>query len=185
MKKEHKIKPLVIAKGAGLVALGIVFALVADAVAQNALPDATTQTEEAADVTECLGSASSLLLYRKLALNRREKTLKNREIDIENAEERLKIQFTELEKIRAELRQTMKELDVVKEDRISKLKNRFEKMRAKNAAEILEKTEDVIAVMVLSEMKEAQAGKILAKMSAEKAAFLAEKLAQHPMNKEE
>ena len=184
MKKDQKINPAVIAKGAGLIALGVVFALVADAVAQNAVPDPTQQTAAPADVTECLGAASSLLRYRKLALNRREKTLKNREIDIENAEERLKIQFTELEEIRANLKKTMEELDVVKEDRISKLKNRFEKMRAKNAAVILEKTEDVIAVMVLSEMKEDKAGKILAKMSPEKAAYLAEKLARHPMNKQ-
>ena len=84
MKKESKMNPLIVAKGAGLIALGVVFALVADAVAQNAIPDPTAQqAAQSTDVTECLGAASSLLRYRKLALNRREKTLKNREIDID------------------------------------------------------------------------------------------------------
>ena len=184
MKKDQRFNPFIVAKGVALIALGVVFALVADAVAQNAIPDPNTQMAKPADVTECVGAASSLLRYKKLALNRREKTLKNREIDIEKAEERLAQQFTELEEIRADLRKTMKDLDIVKEERISKLKNRFEKMRAKSAAEILEKTDNVISVLVLAEMKEDKAGKILAKMSPEKAAFLAEQLAKHPMNKQ-
>jgi len=183
MKKELRLNPMIRAKGVGLIGLGVVFALVAQAVAQTSVEQSTEEQKEPSDVTECVGAASSLLRYKKLALNRREKTLANRELDIEKAEERLAQQFKELEDIRESLRKTMSSLDLVKEDRIKKLKGRFEKMRPKEAATILEKTDDTVSILLLAGMKADKSGKILAKMAPEKAALLTEKLAKHPINK--
>ena len=62
---------------------------------------------------------------------------------------------------------------------------RFEKVRAKQAAAILEKTDDDVSVLVLEQMNAAKSGKILAAMNADKAAYLTERLAQHPIKKGE
>jgi|GEM_PF-2886774 len=185
MKIERKMKLWNYAKFMGMFLVGIIFAVVAQAVAQS---DATTKDDQEPKeetFTDCMTSASSLLRYKQLALNRREKSISQREEDLEKAEKRLTQQFEDLKEIREELREKMKEMDVKKQEKVDALVARFSRVRAKQAAAILEKTDDDVSLMVLEKMDAAKSGKILAAMSPDKAAELTEKFALHPLKKNE
>jgi flagellar motility protein MotE (MotC chaperone) len=57
----------------------------------------------------------------------------------------------------------------------------MESMRDKQAAAILDETEDLVALEVLMRMNVSKAGKALAKMAPARAAFFAEKLGAPPL----
>ena len=184
MNVEQRVRLWSYAKFLGMFLVGIVFAVVAQAVAQTNNPQ-KDGTQEEESFTDCMTSASSLLSARQQALKRREADVKDKEKNIEDAAKRLKQQFEDLTEIREELRQKMKEMDATKLEKIKGLVARFQKVRAKQAAAILEKTDDEVSVMVLEQMNAANSGKILAAMKAEKAAYLTEMLAQHTHKKGE
>ena len=183
MKAQNKKSLLRYTKPLGPFFIGVVFVIVAQAVASTTTASQDMDLSADDDNIDCLPSISSLLHYRKEALDRREQSIKDREVDITNAESRLNEQFKELEKIRDELGEKMKAMDAKKAAKVKALVARFEKVRAKQSAAILEKTDDDVAVMVLQEMKAGKAGKILAAMNVDKAAYLTEILAQHPLKK--
>lgn len=180
MNVEQKIRLWTYAKFFGMFLVGIVFAVLAQAVAQTTTDQQEKETEEES-FADCMSSASSLLTARQQALLRREKDVAGKEQDLEAAKKHLEGQIEELHKIRDELDQKMKEMDATKMEKVKGLVSRFEKVRPKQAAAILEKTDDDVSVLVLEQMSPAKSGQILAAMTADKAAYLTEKLAMHPI----
>lgn len=183
MNVERRVRLWTYAKFTGMFFVGILFAILAQAVAQTTNP--SDQEEEEVEFADCMESVSSLLSAREDALRRREQDIGEREQNIEDAEKSLDVQIQELKDIREELRQKMKKMDQQKIDKVEKLMKSFVKVRAKQAAAILEKTDDDVSVMVLEVMSSANSGKILAAMNVDKAAYLTERLAQHPIKKGE
>ena len=73
------------------------------------------------------------------------------------------------------------ELDELQQERVTALVKMMESMRDKQAAAILNETEDAVALEVLMRMNVAKAGKAMAKMDAERAAFFADSLGSPPL----
>ena len=180
MNVEQKIRLWTYTKFFGMFLVGIVFAVLAQAVAQTTTDQQAKQTEEES-FADCMSSASSLLTARQQALSRRLSDVEGKEEDLEAAKKHLEAQIKELHDIRDEIDQKMKEMDATKMEKVKGLVSRFEKVRPKQAAAILEKTDDDVSVLVLEQMSAAKSGKIMAAMTPDKAAYLTERLAQHPM----
>ena len=184
MNVERRVQLWTYAKFAGMFFVGILFAVLAQAVAQTTNAEDDEEKAEKGFV-DCLESTSTLLSARQQALVRRENDIHDKEKNIREAKENLQDQIDELKKIRLELDVKMKDMDAKKMEKVKALVARFEKVRAKQAAAILEKTDDDVSILVLEEMNAAKSGKILAAMNADKAAYLTERLAQHPIKKGE
>ena len=132
---------------------------------------------------QCQAKISTTINHRMEALNRRESSIKAKEVDLKKAEERMKAQLKELSDRRDELREAMKDMDETQKAEIQRLTEMFNKMREKQAAGIFEELQKPIAVAVLRKMDRARAAKALAKMKPTTAAELAELISEHPMSK--
>jgi flagellar motility protein MotE (MotC chaperone) len=117
-----------------------------------------------------------LLEQKDRGLTRREATLEAREADLRAAEAEVQARLDDLEKVRDEISQMLTQLDDRQQERVTTLVKMMEAMRDKQAAAILDETEDVVALEVLMRMNTSKAGKALAKMAAARAAFFAEQL---------
>lgn len=118
----------------------------------------------------------ALLVKKENDLQRREATLLAREQDLRAAEEQVSKRLAELGTLRDDIRGMLTGLDDERTARVAGLVKMFESMRAAQAAAILEKTDADIALAVLSRMNKGKAGKALAAMTPEKAAYFAERL---------
>jgi flagellar motility protein MotE (MotC chaperone) len=118
----------------------------------------------------------ALLVRKESDLDRREATLLAREQDLRAAEEQVGKRLSELQTLRDDIRGMLTGLDEERTARVMGLVKMFESMRAAQAAAILEKTDADIALAVLSRMNKGKAGKALAAMTPEKAAYFAERL---------
>lgn len=161
------------------VIFAMVISVVASAIAQDN-PDPAKRTIEAFEPQECDTVMSHLLQKKKASLDRRERTIKAREADLESAEERVKAELEKLTNIRNEIRESMKELDANQLEEVGRLVKMFEKMRGKKAAAILEQTDKEVVVEVLRRIKPKQAGDALAAMTPKFAAEIAEQLSEFP-----
>ena len=158
-----------------LVILAMVVSVVASAIAQDS-PSSKEEEIESFEPQECDTVMSHLLQKKKASLDRRERTIKARETDLQSAEDRVKLELEKLTKIRNEIRESMKDLDENQLEEVGRLVKMFEKMRGKQAAAILEETEQEIVVEVLRRMKRKKAGDAMAAMEPAFAAEITEKL---------
>jgi len=117
-----------------------------------------------------------MLLQKDSALKRREELVENEKQDLRAAEAALESRLVELQKLRDQIRVMLTDLDGEREERVVNLVKMFESMRPKQAAAILEVTDDEIALEVLERMNQGKAGKTLAAMDAKRAAGLAERI---------
>jgi flagellar motility protein MotE (MotC chaperone) len=150
--------------------------------------DPVTPTAEAAENTliqQCPDPASpgmrevlDALKSKERALDRREKSIDSREGDLRQVEGGLQDRLDELNALREELRTLLQEADADREDRVNGLVKMVEGMRAKQAAPMFTTLEEDLAVDILNRMNRAKAGKLLAALSAKKAASLAEQLTE-------
>ena len=122
-----------------------------------------------------------LLEQKERGLLRREATLEAREADLRAAEAEVQARLDDLKALRAEIQGMLSELDGQQKERVRTLVKMMESMRDKQAAAILDETEDVVALEVLMRMNVAKAGKALAKMDPARAAFFADKLGAAPL----
>jgi len=122
-----------------------------------------------------------LLDQKERGLKRREATLEAREADLRTAEADLAARLEEIKNVRDEIQQMLVELDEEQKLRVTTLVKMMESMRDKQAAAVLDKTEDVVALEVLMRMNTAKAGKAMAKMDPARAAFFADKLGAPPL----
>ena len=167
-----------------IVIFAMVVSVVASAIAQDN-PNPVERSIEAFEPQECDTVMSHLLQKKKASLDRRERTIKAREADLESAEERVKAELEKLTKIRNEIRESMKELDTNQLEEVGRLVKMFEKMRGKKAAAILEQTDPEVVVEVLRRIKPKQAGDAMSAMTPAFAAKIAEQLSEFPYQPEE
>lgn len=118
----------------------------------------------------------ALLMRKDAALKRREELVENEKQDLRAAEAALEARLLELQKLRDLIREMLTDLDGEREQRVAGLVKMFESMRPKQAAAILEVTDDEIALEVLERMNQGKAGKTLAAMDPERASELAERI---------
>ncbi len=117
------------------------------------------------------------ILDRKIrAVERREATLAAREADLRAAEVQIEERLGELQGLREDIRGLLTDLDEDRELRMIHLVKMFETMRPGQAATIIAASDDALALELLRRMNRGKAGKALAQMPTERAAFLAEQL---------
>ena len=100
-----------------------------------------------------------LLNRRERHLSEREKLVDKKEADLRAAQEEVEARLTELQALRDEIRGQLEGLDDDREKRITHLVKLFEAMRGKQAAAVLEETEEAVALEVLERMKKARPGR--------------------------
>ena len=164
----------------GLVAMmvvGMVGALAATAVGAPGSVDQGIRSEQARGAEAII----DILVQKERGLKRREATLEAREADLRAAEAELNARLEEIKKVREDIEQMLVELDDLQQERVTTLVKMMESMRDKQAAAILNETEDAVALEVLMRMNVAKAGKAMAKMDAARAAFFADKLGSPPL----
>ena len=133
---------------------------------------------------ECETVVSYLLQRKKEALDRREYTINVRELDLKTSEKRIMQKMKKTEAMREELRSMMRQMDQEQLKEIDRLGTIIEKMRAKQAAGILESIkDDAITVAIIRQLPDSKAGAIMAAMNKETAAKLYTLMAQHPNQK--
>ena len=125
-----------------------------------------------------------LLEQKDRGLTRREATLEAREADLRAAEAEVQVRLDELAIVRDDISKMLTQLDDRQKERVTTLVKMMESMRDKQAAAILNETEDAVALEVLMKMNTSKAGKALAKMAAERAAFFAEQMGAPPIPRE-
>ena len=163
-----------------VLALGLVASVLASAVAQDTPPIQPRQSA-APEPRECDSVMSTLLQKKKEALDRRERTIKAREADLQGAEDRLKAEIEKLSDIRNDIREAMKGLDQQQLEEVERLKEMFSKMRGKKAAAIMEQTDPEVVVEVLKRMDKKKAGEALAAMSPLFASKITEMISDFPL----
>jgi flagellar motility protein MotE (MotC chaperone) len=127
----------------------------------------------------------SLLMRKDAALKRREELVENEKQDLRTAEAALETRLLELQNLRDQIRGMLTDLDGEREERVASLVKMFESMRPKQAAAILQVTDDEIALEVLERMNRGKAGKTLAAMEPKRAATLAERIGRAALTEPE
>lgn len=114
---------------------------------------------------------------RERAIDRRETSLQDREADLRAAEDRLEARLGELQELRASIDLQLEGLAEDDERRRAALVVMVEKMKGKDAAPMVGKLDQELAVDVLDRMNPAKAAKVLAAMPPGQSAALASRLA--------
>ena len=160
-----------------MMVVGSVGALAATAVGAPGSVDQGIRSEQARGAEAII----DILVQKERGLKRREATLEAREADLRAAEAELNERLEEIKKVREDIERMLVELDDLQQERVTTLVKMMESMRDKQAAAILNETEDAVALEVLMRMNVAKAGKAMAKMDAGRAAFFADKLGSPPL----
>lgn len=88
----------------------------------------------------------------------------------------IKKEIERLEKLKREIEEAQKALDVKVQEGLLKVAKMYESMPAEEAARKLEKLDEDVAVIILNSLKPKIAGKILAQMENDKAASISKKI---------
>jgi flagellar motility protein MotE (MotC chaperone) len=88
----------------------------------------------------------------------------------------IKKEIERLEKIKKEIEEAQKALDIKIQEGLLKVAKMYEAMPSEEAARKLEKLDEDAAVIILNSLKPKTAGKILAQMDNDKAASLSKKI---------
>ncbi len=142
--------------------------------------DSEQEVEQRTPTTEGMQWLVDKLRQKERSLDHREATLAAREADLRLAEQKLEERLKALQSLRQELEVQLGDLDEARETRVVGLVRMFEGMRSKDAAAILAETDTDIAIAVLERMSRMKAGKVLAEMEPDQAAFLANTFASTP-----
>ncbi|MBJ94594.1 MAG: hypothetical protein CMP23_08980 [Rickettsiales bacterium] len=120
------------------------------------------------------------LRQRNRVLARRSNALDERQAALQELEKSVAEELARLEALRGEILSLLNGQRSALKQRVAKLARMVDQMKAKDAAELLAGIDDGVALQVLQKIKPKQAGKVLGAMPAEKAQYLADKLAELP-----
>ena len=118
------------------------------------------------------------LQRREKELDARESSLTAQAGEMSAAEARLADRMVELEKKRVEISKLIETVDEAREERLGGLVKMIEANRASSVAPMFAALEPELAVEVLNRMNRTKAGKLLAALTASKAADLAGRMAE-------
>lgn len=166
----------------GLAALGILLGV---GVAGGAWASRATSRPSSAEISaycslQEAGAAklAADLRLRERELDARESAIATQASEMVAAETRLSERMVALEKTREEISALIDKVDAEREDRLVGLVKMVEANRATSVAPMFAALSPDLAVEVLDRMNRTKAGKLLAALSASKAASLAEKMAE-------
>lgn len=128
-------------------------------------------------------SASEIEVLQSLAkrrddLDRREKSLTQREALLQAAEQEVDHKIAELNKLKGEIENLLGQQQKLEDDRIGSLVKIYEGMKPKEAATIFNTLDMDVLLPVIGRMSERKSGPILASMDPEKARLVTIRLAQ-------
>ncbi len=115
---------------------------------------------------------------RREAIEKRERELEMREGLVKAAEVQLGARSAELTELQSQLKLLVKQRDSAEDNRLAGLVSIYEKMKPKEAAEIMNGLDLDVLVGVLRKMKDAKTAPILASMEPERAREVTARLAQ-------
>jgi flagellar motility protein MotE (MotC chaperone) len=115
------------------------------------------------------------LRQRKEELDAREKELNELEEELQKQKVELDKRITQLEDMRNEIGQTLKDRVEVDQEKVTKLVDLYSNMKPKQAADVISSINEDLAVEVLAKMKKKNAAEIMNLLTPEKARVLSEK----------
>jgi flagellar motility protein MotE (MotC chaperone) len=118
------------------------------------------------------------LAKRRDELDRREKSLTQREALLSAAEQEVDHKIAELNKLKGEIENLLGQQQKLEDERIASLVKIYEGMKPKEAATIFNTLDMDVLLPVMSRMSERKSGPILASMDPEKARLVTIRLAQ-------
>lgn len=118
----------------------------------------------------------SKLNERSQALDQREKELNELEEELQRQKAEVDRRVSELEVIRRQIASTLKEQVEVDEQRVAKLVELYSNMKPKQAADVIANLTDDLAISVLAGMKKKNAAAIMDLLPSDRARLLSEKL---------
>ena len=150
--------------------------------ADAAAPSAQNQCE-APDLAEMAGlSAAEVQVLQALGARRQALELRGEQLETEDAlmlaaEQRLNERVAELRTLETTVNDLLGRLDEEQERRVTSLVDVYQRMRAKDAAEVFDGLEDDVLVQVASRMRQANLAEVMGRMSPVRARRLTQMLA--------
>ncbi len=117
------------------------------------------------------------LSARREALDQRAETFDTQDELMLAAEQRLTQRLAELRQLEANVNDLLGQLDEAQEQRLASLVDVYQRMRAKDAAEVFDGLEDDVLVQVASRMRQANLAEVMGRMDANRARALTQMLA--------
>jgi flagellar motility protein MotE (MotC chaperone) len=164
----------------------------ADAAVQSQSAEAATQTTPAAPAqNQCappslaeMAGLSAAEVQVLEALSERRETLDARGQQLETqdalmlaAEQRLNERLAELRQLETTVNELLGHLDEEQERRVNSLVDVYQRMRAKDAAEVFDGLDDAVLVQVASRMRQANLAEVMGRMNPDRARRLTQMLA--------
>ncbi len=155
----------------------------AEAAAPAASAQAAQQCAAAPSLAEMAGLSQAevqvlqALSARREALDQRAESYDTQDELMAAAERRLDERLAELRQLEANVNDLLGRLDEAQEQRLASLVDVYQRMRAKDAAEVFNGLEDDVLVQVASRMRQANLAEVMGRMDAERARQLTTMLA--------
>lgn len=150
-------------------------------IAQATEPAQSSQTEKPLDPVLFTRSEIELLQdlsKRRKELDAREQAVIQKEGLLTAAEDRIEKKIVELEAVRAEIEELIKNYDEQEEEEIKGLVQIYEKMKPKDAARIFDELDMDILLRVFDRMKASKSAPVLANMRPQKAKEVTARIAE-------
>jgi flagellar motility protein MotE (MotC chaperone) len=148
-------------------------ALATQAPAQCAAPSLA----EMAGLSQAEVQVLQALGARREALDQRAETYETQDELMAAAEQRLNQRLAELRQLEASVNDLLGRLDEAQEERLASLVDVYQRMRAKDAAEVFDGLDDAVLVQVASRMRQANLAEVMGRMDAARARQLTQMLA--------
>ena len=136
-----------------------------------------SQANDSSENSSDIGSIQKQLVEKKKDLEEKEKQLADKEQILSNKEKVLQDQVKNYERAMEKMKERVAELEEVKKNNLTALKNLYEKMESKKAANVLGDMSPVVSSRILASLKSDRAAEILGRMEVEKARKITERLA--------
>lgn len=154
-----------------------------EAAAQSASPQAAQQCVAAPSLADMAGLSQAevqvlqALSARRETLDQRAESYDTQDELMAAAERRLNERLTELRQLEANVNDLLGRLDEAQEERLASLVDVYQRMRAKDAAEVFNGLDDDVLVQVASRMRQANLAEVMGRMDATRARQLTTMLA--------
>ncbi|HRO04450.1 MAG TPA: hypothetical protein PLS69_12680, partial [Terricaulis sp.] len=137
--------------------------------AQAAQQCAAPTLAEMAGLSQAEGQELQALSARREALDQRAESYDTQDELMAAAEQRLNERLAELRQLEANVNDLLGRLDEAQEQRLASLVDVYQRMRAKDAAEVFNGLDDEVLVQVASRMRQANLAEVLGRMDAARA----------------
>jgi flagellar motility protein MotE (MotC chaperone) len=118
------------------------------------------------------------LSARRESLDQRAESFETQDELMAAAERRLEQRLTELRQLETNVNALLGQLDEAQEQRLAGLVDVYQRMRAKDAAEVFDGLDDGVLVQVASRMRQANLAEVMGRMDANRARALTQMLAE-------